>query len=135
MQVFAKTVTLIILCLNLYMSNSGTCRLCNRTQSHHNANNSQLDIAKTDNLSFQEITKITSINSACISAVISLVKILEKTLKKHDDDPGVRTMKAEMLKSRQQILDNIEEIDKRYIANILNPPFKDKYFTKQSQSS
>ena len=109
------------------MSYSGTCCLCNRTQRHHNANNSQLDMAKQIILAFksvEQITKISSINSACISAVISLVRIIEKTLNIHDDDPGVRTMKGEMLKSRQQRLNNIEEIDKRCIANILDPPFK-----------
>ena len=45
----------------------------------------------------EEVTKIISTNSARISAVIPLVKILEKALNKHEDDAGILTMKAEML--------------------------------------
>ena len=52
----------------------------------------------------EEVTKMISTNSACISAVIPLVRILvgedfEKMLNKHDDDAGIRTMKSEMLSS------------------------------------
>ena len=78
----------------------------------------------------EEITKIISTNSACISAVIPLVKILEKALNKHEDDADILTMKAEMLKSLQCRFDNIEEIDELSIATILDLQFKDKYFTK-----
>lgn len=34
----------------------------------------------------EEFTKMISTNSACISAVIPLVRILERMLNKHDDD-------------------------------------------------
>ena len=78
----------------------------------------------------EEITKIISTNSACISAVIPLVKILEKALNKHEDDADILTMKAEMLKSLQRRFDNIEEIDELSIATSLDPRFKDKSFTK-----
>ena len=48
----------------------------------------------------EEVTKMISTNSACISAVIPLVRILERLLNKHDDDDaGIRTMKSEMLTS------------------------------------
>ena len=69
----------------------------------------------------EEITKIISTNSACISTVIPLVKILEKALNKHEDDAGILTMKAKMLKSLQHRFDNIEEIDELSIATILDP--------------
>ena len=36
-----------------------------------------------------------STNSAWISAVIPLVRILERMLNKHDDDAGIRTIKSE----------------------------------------
>ena len=39
-----------------------------------------------------------------------MVKILEKTLNKHEGDAGILTMKAEMFKSLQCWFDNIEEI-------------------------
>ena len=68
----------------------------------------------------EEITKIISTNSACISAVMPLVKILEKALNKHED-ADILIMKAEMLKSLQRWFDNIEEIDELSIATILDP--------------
>ena len=68
----------------------------------------------------EEITKIISTNFACISAVMPLVKILEKALNKHED-ADILTMKAEMLKSLQRWFDNIEEIDELSIATILDP--------------
>ena len=70
---------------------------------------------------FEEIAKIISTNFACISAVIPLVKILEKALNKHENDAGIFIMKAEMLKSLQRQFDNIEEIDELSIATILVP--------------
>ena len=84
----------------------------------------QLDIARkviSALKPIEEITKIISTNSACISVVIPLVKILEKALNKHDDDAGILTMKTEMLKSLQYRFDNIEEIDVLSIATILDP--------------
>ena len=46
-----------------------------------------------------EITKMISTDAASISVLIPLVKILQKTLNKHDDDSGIQTMKTEMLTS------------------------------------
>ena len=96
-------------------------------------NHNQLDIARKIISALkpvEEITKIISTSSACISAVIPLIKILEKALNKHEDDAGILTMKAEMLSSLQRRFDNIEEINELSIATILDPRFKDKFFTK-----
>ena len=41
----------------------------------------------------EEITKMISKDSASISMLIPLVKILEKAFNKHDDDSGIQTMK------------------------------------------
>ena len=96
-------------------------------------NNNQLDIARKIILArkpVEEITKIISTSSACISAVIPLIKILEKALNKHDDNAGILTIKAEMLSSLQCRFDNIEDISELGIATILDPQFKDEFFTK-----
>ena len=79
----------------------------------------QLDIARKIISALkpvEEIAKIIFTNSACISAVIPLVKILEKALNKDEDDAGMLLMKAEMLKALQRQFDNIEEIDELSIA-------------------
>jgi hypothetical protein len=47
----------------------------------------------------EEITQIISSEAACISMIIPLVRGLMKTLEKHNQYSGVRTMKAEMLSS------------------------------------
>ena len=96
-------------------------------------NDNQLDIARKIISALkpvEEITKIISTSSACISAIIPLIKILEKALNKHEDDAGILTVKAEMLSSLQRRFDNIVEINELSIATILNPGFKDKFFTK-----
>ena len=45
----------------------------------------------------EEITKMISTDAASISVLISLVKVLQKALNKHDDDSGIQTMKTEMI--------------------------------------
>ena len=78
----------------------------------------------------EEVTKMISTNSACISAVIPLVRILERMLNKHDDDDaGIRTMKSEMLTSLECRFNHIEQIEKLCVAIILDPRFKHHFFT------
>ena len=55
---------------------------------------------------------------------------MKKALNKHEDDTGILTMKTEILTSLQCRFYNIEEIDELSIATILDPRFKDKFFTK-----
>ena len=78
----------------------------------------------------EEITKMISTNSACISAVIPLVKILKRMFNKHDDDAGIRTMKSEMLTSLECRFDGIEQIDELCVATVLDPPFKHHLFVE-----
>ena len=78
----------------------------------------------------EEVTKMISTNSTCISAVIPLVRILERMLTKHDDDDaGIRTMKSEMLTSLECRFNHIEQIEKLCVATILDPRFKHHFFT------
>ena len=77
----------------------------------------------------EEVTNMTSKNSACISAVIPLLRISERMLNKHDDDAGIRTMKSEMLASLECRFNYIEQIEKLCVATILDPRFKHHFFT------
>ena len=96
-------------------------------------NSNQLDIARKIRLALkpvEEITKIISTSSTCISVVIPLIKILEKALNKHNDNAGILIMKIEMLSSIQHQFNNTEEISELSIATILDLRFKDKLFMK-----
>ena len=87
-------------------------------------NSHQLEIVRKVILVLKPIegvTNIISTNSACISAVIPLVRILEKMLNKHDDDAGIRTMKSEMMASLQCRFEHIEQMEELCIATILDP--------------
>ena len=126
---------LLYSCLNQYMNKKWHFSAAYATE--HGGitilNNNQLDIARKIILALkpvEEIMKIISTSSACISTVIPLIKILEKALNKHDDDASILTMKTEMLNSLQHRFDSIEEISELSIATILDPRFKDKFFTK-----
>ena len=77
----------------------------------------------------EEITKMISTDAASISVLIPLVKILQKSLGKHDDDSGIQTMKIEMLTSLQRRFDDIEDSKLLLIATCLDPRFKDKFFS------
>ena len=68
----------------------------------------------------EEVTKMISTNSACISAVIPLVKFLKRMFNKHDDDAGIRTMKSEKLTSLECRFDSIEQIDELCVATIIH---------------
>ena len=78
----------------------------------------------------EEVTKIISKNSACISAVIPLVRILHKMLNKHDDDAGIRTMKSEMLASLESRFDEMEQIEELFVATMLDSRFKHNFFAE-----
>ena len=81
----------------------------------------------------EEITKMVSTDTASISVLIPLVKILKKALSKHDDDSGIQTMKLEMLTSLERRFDDIEESQLLLIATCLDPRFKDKFFSSEGK--
>ena len=81
----------------------------------------------------EEITKMISTDAASISVLIPLVKILQKTLGKHDDDSGIQTMKAEMLIPLERRFDDIEDSKLLLIATCLDPRFKDKFFSSEAK--
>ena len=95
----------------------------------------QLDIAtKVINIlsPIEEITKKISADSSIISQIIPLVRALTKVLEKQDEDHGVRTMKRKMLESLNHRFADIEDIDFLALATLLDPRYKDKFFTSSS---
>ena len=78
-----------------------------------------------------EITKSVSTEAASTSLIIPFVQVLRLTLEKNNDsDRGIRTMKADMLASLNRRNENIEANTILTIATLLDPRFKDKFFSK-----
>ena len=73
----------------------------------------------------EEITKNISADTAPISVIIPLIRVLHKTLQQNDGDIGVCGMENGMLTSLQRRFAKIEEID----FLLLDPHFKDKSFS------
>ena len=95
----------------------------------------QLDLAgKVVNVltSIEEITKSICTDAASVSLIIPFVRALRLTLEKHDNDSGVHMMKAEMLASLNRRYAGIEKSELLVIATILDPRFKDKFFTSST---
>ena len=96
---------------------------------------SQLDIAtKVINIlsPIEEITKNISAEFSSISQVIPLVRALRKVLEKEVEDTGVRSMKYKMLDSLHSRFDEIEDKDFLVLATILDPRYKDNFFSSGS---
>ena len=74
----------------------------------------------------EEITRSISADLASISLVIPHVRILTRTLEKNENDSGIRTMKGELLKSLKFRLEERKEL---CLATLLDPRFKDKFFS------
>ena len=92
----------------------------------------QLDLLKKCNEvlnPIEEITRSISADLASISIVIPYICILTRTLQKTSDDSGIRTMKAQLLHSLKSGFSGIEENKELSLATILDPRFKDKFFS------
>ena len=91
----------------------------------------QLDLAEkiVATLSpIEEITKSISADCASVSLFIPFIKMLSKTLQKHHDNSGVRTMKNEMLHSLTQRFSDIGDKQHLVLASLLDPCFKNRFF-------
>lgn len=71
-----------------------------------------------------------STDIAAPSVLIPLLRALEKSLSKHDDDTGVQTMKSEVLSSLKQRFANVEECKELVVATTMDPRYQDKFFSK-----
>jgi len=77
----------------------------------------------------EEVTQSISKDTATLSVVIPNIRVLLRPWEKQDNDQGIRTMKGEMIKSMKSRFAGIEENRLLSIATILDPRFKDKFFT------
>ena len=98
----------------------------------HQLSSNQLDVLRKciEILSpIEEITRSISADLASISVIIPYVRILTKTLEKNTDDVGIRGMKTELLHSLKSRFTGIEENKLLCLATILDPRFKQKFFS------
>ena len=78
----------------------------------------------------EDVTQSISSAEASISIVIPFVKALRRSLEDHSsDDSGVQTMKKEMLSSLNRRFCDIENTETLALATLLDPCFKDKFFS------
>ena len=84
----------------------------------------------------EEITKSISCDAASVSIISPFIRGLRLTLEKNDDsDKGVRTMKADMLQSLNDRYDGVEEEDVLAVPTLLDPHFKDNFFSSAEAKS
>ena len=77
----------------------------------------------------EDITQSISSDKASASIIIPYVRALRKCWENCSDDRGVRTMKKELLDSLNRRFCDVEENETLVIATMLDPCFKDKFFT------
>ena len=82
-----------------------------------------------------QITNSISSSSASVSVIIPFVRMLDKILKKHCDDLGIRIMKNTVLASLTHRFKDVELNIPLVIACLLDPCFKDRYFSSVSQQA
>lgn len=92
----------------------------------------QIDLAEkiiTVLTPIDEITNSISADASSISVVIPFLRMLTKTLEKEHHDEGVRQMKRGMLRSLCSRYDDVEDNEYLVLATLLDPRFKDKFFS------
>ena len=77
----------------------------------------------------EDITQSISSEKASASMMIPFVRALHKNWEDNDEDRGVQTMKEEMLSSLNRRYSDIESNESLVLATILDPCFKDKFFS------
>ena len=77
----------------------------------------------------EDITQSISSEAASISIIIPFVKALRRSWEDSSDDRGVQTMKKEMLTSLNRRFSDIENNETLALATLLDPCFKDKFFS------
>jgi len=98
----------------------------------------QLEIARKMVLilsTVEEITQAISKQTATLSMVIPMIRVLLKSWEKEDDDRGVQTMKNEMVKSVKGRFAGIEDNYLLSVATIVDPRFKDRFFSSNISKS
>ena len=98
----------------------------------------QLDLAEKIVAAFspvEELTKSVSADCASVSVIIPFVKMLSKTLQKHHNDSGVKTMKNEMFRSLNRRFCDIGDNQHLVLASLLDQHFKNRFFDGAEQQA
>ena len=77
----------------------------------------------------EDITQSISSDKASISIIIPYVRALARSWENCSNDRGIQTMKTEMLASLNRRFINMESNETLVLATMLDPCFKDKYFS------
>ena len=80
----------------------------------------------------EEITQCVSADAASVSVIIPFIQILDKSFTENEDDYGIRAMKTEMRRSLKIRFSDIEKNEKLVIATIIDPRFKDMFYTSSA---
>ena len=80
----------------------------------------------------EEITQCVSADAVSVSVIIPFIRTLDKLFTENEDDYGIRAMKTEMRRSLKTRFSDIEKNEKLVIATIIDPRFKDKFYTSSA---
>ena len=83
----------------------------------------------------EELTQSVSADTAATSVVKPFVRLLSRLLTQHHDDRGVRTMKAEKNSSLTRRFADVEDDENLTISTMLDPRFKDNFFSTAAVKS
>ena len=83
----------------------------------------------------EEPTKSISADCASVSVIIPFIKMLSKTLQKHHNDSGVRTMKNEILCSLNRRSCDIGDNQHLVLASLLDPQYKNRFLDGAEQQA
>ncbi|KAI2645091.1 Zinc finger BED domain-containing protein 4 [Labeo rohita] len=79
---------------------------------------------------FEELTRKVSSATASTADVIPAVTVLKRILAKEGDaDTGIKTMKKTLLEAVNRRFDSVEDEPLYALATLLDPRYKDRYFT------
>ncbi|KAK7898583.1 hypothetical protein WMY93_019436 [Mugilogobius chulae] len=82
---------------------------------------------------FEELTKVVSRETATAADVIPAITVLIRVLsRERDEDQGIRTMKRTLLDAVEKRFADVETEPLFYIATLLDPRYKDGFFTKSA---
>lgn len=80
----------------------------------------------------EDITQSISSEKASVSIIIPYVRALRRSWENCSNDRGIQTMKKEMLESLNRRFSDIEGNVTLLMATMLDPRFKDKFFTSSA---
>ncbi|KAM9788033.1 zinc finger BED domain-containing protein 4 [Syngnathus typhle] len=84
---------------------------------------------------FEELTRKMSSSTASTADVISAFNVLKRILTKEDEaDAGIKTMRKTLRQAVKQRFDSVEDEPLYALATLLDPIYKDRYFTSETST-